>query len=46
MASTAWVARDSDADVAVMLTGPIEKVFPIKSAIVDDRYDLFLESKS
>jgi predicted nucleotidyltransferase len=35
---------DSDADVAVVLTGPIEKSFAIKSAIIDDTYDLFLES--
>lgn len=35
---------DSDADVAVILQGPIGKSFPIKSAIIDDSYDLFLDS--
>jgi hypothetical protein len=37
-------SADSDADVAVMLAGPIGKTFAIKSAIIDDTYDLFLES--
>jgi hypothetical protein len=35
---------DSDADVAVVLAGPIGNSFAIKSAIIDDSYDLFLES--
>ena len=35
---------DSDADVAVVLTGPIGKTFAIKSVIIDDTYDLFLDS--
>ena len=35
---------NSDADVAVVLKKPIEKTFAIKSAIIDDTYDLFLES--
>jgi uncharacterized protein len=35
---------DSDADVAVVLAGPFGKAFALKSAIIDDSYDLFLES--
>jgi predicted nucleotidyltransferase len=35
---------DSDADVAVVLAGPIGKAFAIKSIIIDDTYDLFLDS--
>jgi predicted nucleotidyltransferase len=35
---------DSDADVAIVLAAPIGKTFAIKSAIIDDTYDLFLES--
>jgi predicted nucleotidyltransferase len=38
-------SADSDADVAVVLAGPIDRAFPIKCAIIDDTYDLFLESK-
>lgn len=35
---------DSDADVAVVLAGPIDRTFAIKSAIIDDTYDLFLKT--
>ena len=37
-------SADSDADVAVVLAGPIGKTFTIKSIIIDDTYDLFLDS--
>jgi antitoxin ChpS len=37
-------SADSDADVAVVLAGPIGKTFAIKSIIIDDTYDLFLDS--
>jgi uncharacterized protein len=35
---------DSDADIAVVLAGSIDRTFAIKSVIIDDTYDLFLES--
>lgn len=37
-------SADSDADVAVVLAGPIGKILAIKSIIIDDTYDLFLDS--
>jgi Nucleotidyltransferase domain len=36
--------EDSDADVAVILAGPVENRFSLKSAIIDETYELFLES--
>jgi predicted nucleotidyltransferase len=35
---------DSDADLAVVLEGPIERPFAIKSEIIDDAYDIFLDT--
>ncbi len=35
---------DSDADLAVILDGPIERPFTIKSEIIDDAYDIFLDT--
>ena len=37
-------AGDSDADVAIVLAGPIGKPFAVKSTVIDDTYDLFLDS--
>src|SRR5947209_3411170 len=35
---------DSDADVAVVLQGPIERPFALKRQILEDTYDLLLDS--
>ena len=35
---------DSDADLAVVLAGPIERPFAIKGEVIDDSYDIFLDT--
>ena len=34
----------SDADVAIILEGPIERPFAVKCEVIDATYDLFLDS--
>jgi hypothetical protein len=37
-------SEESDADVAVVLKGPIERPYDIKCDVIDTTYDLFLDS--
>src|SRR5262245_61010898 len=37
-------AEESDADVAIVLKGPIERPYDIKCDVIDATYDLFLDS--
>jgi hypothetical protein len=37
-------SEESDADIAIILEGPIERPYSIKCDVIDATYDLFLDS--